>query len=557
MDDQVRVFALGGLDENGKNLQVVEINRDIFIIECGVRFPDKMTPGIDYIIPNYHYFVENKSRVKAYFLLHGHDDEIGALPYIYKEVPAPIYCSQTTRVMLMRFVKHIGMRDLNLNVRTIQPTSNVEISGRLFSFFHTCHNIADSSGVAISTSLGNIVFTSDYIVDNNAEPRYLHDMNAIAKIAEKETLLLMVESGYADKLGYTAPKHKLTPLISRAIEESRGRTFVALFTPNAYNIGEVFKLANTNHKKIVCYDEETDEVMNTFVETSEEAIPKSTFVSRDDVNRNRPQDIIILVCAYGAKLYQKIALLANGQADDKRIQINPSDTFIAAAPANVNNEVSATDAIDELYRSGATIVNLKKEFLTMHASEEDIKMMISIFKPKFYVPVKGRFRFLLANAQLAVNMGVKLNHTNTFVLDNGNVLNITSSGAKIEPNKIETGDLLVDGAGIANADNSVIEERQHLSDDGVVVMAVTISKSQRLIIAGPDVQMRGFVFLKDSDSILKTLTNIFVTAINDYLAKPHRNIDEARQIIRETCQRMVKKETGKSPIILPLIVEID
>ncbi len=557
MEDQIRVFALGGLDETGKNLQVVEINQEMFIIECGVRFPDKMTPGIDYIIPNYQYLIQNKNRVKAYILLHGHDDEIGALPYIYKDVPAPIYCSEVTSIMLKRFVKHINMMNLKLDIHIIEPTSTVMISNRKFSFFHTCHNIADSSGVAISTSLGNIIYTGDFIVENNGETRYLHDMAALAKIAEEETLLLMVESVYSDKLGYTSPRHKLTPRIHRALEESKGKTFIALFTPNAYNTGEVFKLAIQTHKKIVCYDEETDEVMNTFVAISREPIPRTLFLSRDDANRTKAQDVIVLICAYGAKLYQKVALLANGQADDKRIQITASDTFIMAAPANVNVEVVATDALDELYGTGATILNLKRDFLTMHASEEDIKTMISLFKPKYYLPVKGTYRFLLTNAQLAVGMSIKLTHNNIFVMDNGNILSINAGGAHLENNNIETGDLLVDGSGIANANNSIILERQKLSDDGVVVMGVTISRSKRIIVAGPDVQMRGFVFLKDSDAILKTITAILVNTLQDYLAKPNCNIDEAKQIIRETCQKTIKRETSKSPIILPLIVEIE
>ncbi|HOH68103.1 MAG TPA: ribonuclease J, partial [Bacilli bacterium] len=243
MEDKIRVFALGGLDEDGKNLQVVEINSDIFVIECGIRFPDKTTPGIDYVIPDYDYLKKNKERVRAYILTHGHDDEIGALPYIHKEVPAPIYGSDVTLVMVRSFFEHIRFDASRLDLRVVKPTSDVVIAGRMFHFFHTAHNISESMGVAIETSLGNVVFTGDYVVENNASENYLHDMNAIARIAEKETVLLMTESSYADRLGYTAPKYKITPLLSSFIEEVKGRLFIALFSRNIYNIDEIINLA--------------------------------------------------------------------------------------------------------------------------------------------------------------------------------------------------------------------------------------------------------------------------------------------------------------------------
>ncbi|HOC81319.1 MAG TPA: ribonuclease J, partial [Bacilli bacterium] len=217
MEDKIKVFALGGLDEDGKNLQVVEINNDIFVIECGIRFPDKTTPGIDYVIPDFDYLKKNRERVKAYILTHGHDDEIGALPYIHKIVPAPIYGSDVTLVMVRSFFDHIRFDASKLDLRAVKPTSDVVIAGRVFHFFHTAHNIAESMGVAIETTLGNVVFTGDYVVENNASENYLHDMNAIARIAEKETVLLMTESNYADRLGYTAPKYKITPLLSSFI----------------------------------------------------------------------------------------------------------------------------------------------------------------------------------------------------------------------------------------------------------------------------------------------------------------------------------------------------
>ncbi|MFA5421521.1 MAG: ribonuclease J [Bacilli bacterium] len=558
MEDKIRVFALGGLDEDGKNLQVVEINDDIFVLECGIRFPDKTTPGIDYIIPDYDYLRKNKQRVRAYILTHGHDDEIGALPYIHKEVPAPIYGSDVTLIMVRTFFDHIHFDSSRLDLHIVKPTSDVVIAGRMFHFFHTAHNIAESMGVAIETNLGNIVFTGDYVVENNASDNYLHDMSAIARIAEKETALLMIESNYADRLGYTAPKYKITPLLSQFIEEVKGRLFIALFSRNVYNIDEIINLAVKTRKKIVFYDNETAEIFKDMQKVDQLIIPKNNFVAIEDVNRIRAKETIVLMCGFGDRLFKKIATLANGLQEDRRILLTPEDTFVVAAPASPNVEAIATSAIDDLYRSGVKVKALsKKDILKMHASEEDIKMVVATLKPKYYLPVKGSYRHLLANAQLVLGMGLKLSHQNVFVLDNGMVLEITKDAAKILPDTVKVGDLLIDGKGIGDVEGGVIIERQKLSDDGVVVLGVTISRSKRQVTAGPDVQMRGFVFLKDADTILKEVTKIFLNAVNAGIAKHNYRLAEIENQATEAILRYIRRANGKNPMVLPLIIEID
>ena len=558
MEDKIRVFALGGLDEDGKNLQVVEINSDIFVIECGIRFPDKTTPGIDYVIPDYDYLKKNKERVRAYILTHGHDDEIGALPYIHKEVPAPIYGSDVTLVMVRSFFEHIRFDASRLDLRVVKPTSDVVIAGRMFHFFHTAHNIAESMGVAIETSLGNVVFTGDYVVENNASENYLHDMNAIARIAEKETVLLMTESSYADRLGYTAPKYKITPLLSSFIEEVKGRLFIALFSRNIYNIDEIINLAVKTRKKIAFYDSETADIFKDMQKVNQLIIPKYNFVSIEDINRVRASETIVLMCGFGERLFKKIATLANGIQEDRRIVLSADDTIVVAAPATPNVEAIATSAIDDLYRSGVKVRALsKKEIVKMHASEEDIKMVVATLKPKYYLPVKGSYRHLLSNAQLVLGMGLRLSHQNVFVLDNGMVLEITRERARILPESVKVGDLLIDGKGIGDVEGGVINERQQLSDDGVVVLGVTISKSRREVVAGPDVQMRGFVFLKDADSILKEVTKIFLTAVTDGLKRQNYRLLDIQNSASEAIIRYIRRANGKNPMVLPLIIEID
>ncbi|MFA5223491.1 MAG: ribonuclease J, partial [Bacilli bacterium] len=491
-------------------------------------------------------------------LTHGHDDEIGALPYIHKEVPAPIYGSDVTLVMVRSFFEHIRFDASRLDLRVVKPTSDVVIAGRMFHFFHTAHNIAESMGVAIETSLGNVVFTGDYVVENNASENYLHDMNAIARIAEKETVLLMTESSYADRLGYTAPKYKITPLLSSFIEEVKGRLFIALFSRNIYNIDEIINLAVKTRKKIAFYDSETADIFKDMQKVNQLIIPKYNFVSIEDINRVRAGETIVLMCGFGDRLFKKIATLANGVQEDRRIVLSADDTFVVAAPASPNVEAIATSAIDDLYRSGVKVRALsKKEIVKMHASEEDIKMVVATLKPKYYLPVKGSYRHLLSNAQLVLGMGLRLSHQNVFVLDNGMVLEITRERARILPESVKVGDLLIDGKGIGDVEGGVINERQQLSDDGVVVLGVTISKSRREVVAGPDVQMRGFVFLKDADSILKEVTKIFLTAVTDGLKRQNYRLLDIQNSASEAIIRYIRRANGKNPMVLPLIIEID
>ena len=557
MSDKIRIFALGGLDEEGKNCCVVEINDDIFVVETGAKEPDKTQPGVDYVIPRFDYLVENKDRIRAYFLLHGHDDEIAALPYIYPEAPAPVYGSKVTLMMLDMFTRHIKKDPKMYDLRPVGPSSSFKVAGRKVSYFHTAHNIADSSGIAISTDKGNIIFTSDFVVENNATPDYLNDMNALARIAEEPTLALLPESFYAGKPGYTAPNYKLRPHVEETFKNAPGRIFVSVFSPNLYNVDEIIRLAIENKKKLIWYDEATADIVATIQASGKLNIPRENAASLDDILRLRDQDIVVVMTGFGFKLLRKVALLASGQNEDRRFRLKESDTFIVASPAEDNTEIEYTDAVDELYRCGCHVLPVsKKVFLKMHASEEDLKMMASILKPKFYIPVKGFYKDLLRNATIALGMGIGLSYSNIFLLENGMSVILDDNGGRIVDEKIPHGDLLIDGEDVGDISQDILAEREELAE-GVVIMALTLSKSKREIIAGPDVQMRGFVFVKDAEAIIREVSSIFVTTVKEFLALSRYNIDEIKQNVYERCLRGIRRSTGKDPMILPIIIEQD
>ncbi len=556
MDEKIKLFALGGLDEEGKNCYCAEIDGDIFVVDCGVRDPDKTMPGVDYVIPRFDYLIENKNRIKAYFLTHGHDDVIGALPFIYPQAPAPVYGSKVTLSMLKMFSEHVKKDTIQYDLRVVEPTSNFKVAGREISFFHTAHNIAGSSGISISTSQGNIVFISDFVVENAASSSYLNDFNALAKIAERPTLALLSESIYAGRPGYTAPLYKLTPHIEEMIKNAEGRVFISIFSNDLYNVSELIALAIANKKKIVCYDEAAASILKTLQGCGELMIPRDNFASLDDILRLRDQDTVVLMMGFGSRLFRKIALLASGQNEDKRIRLKSTDTFIIASMSDDNSEIEYTDAADELFRSGCHVSLIsKKTFLRMHASEEDLKMMVSLLKPKYYVPIRGFYKDLLHNGMLALSMGVNLNHQNVFVMENGCCVTIDNLSAKMTYDALTHGDLLIDGEGVGDVSKQVLEDRSKLAE-GVVLLALTIDKKGKKIIAGPDIQMRGFLFAREADVVAREISKVFLATISEFLEKSYYNSDEMKQNVYEKCLRTIRRTTGKEPMVIPLIVEI-
>lgn len=557
--EKIKVFALGGLDECGKNMYIIEVGEDIYVVEAGHKYPDKTSPGVDVIIPDYNYLLENKNRIKAVIISHGHLDQMGAVPYLFKndQIDAPIYASPLTIALIKMYTNSLGIENNYKFVSIKDSDSYVKVGNHNFRFFKVAHMIAGSLGFALETEQGSIVYTGEFIVENN-NPNYSLDLASIAKIAEDKVLLLMAESRYADRPGYTSPGHRLTPHIAKDLKEAPGRTFVALYDSNVYGLLEVLKLALETNKKVLFYGQETKNVINTLNSVGELNIPKTNLLSNDDIFRVREQDVLIIILGNRDTLYNQIDLLANGEGEDKKIVLYENDTFIIVAPPQIGTEVYAVSVLDEVFRTGAHVVNVnKKKITSMHAQEEDIKTMLALLRPKYYMPIIGEYRHILANAKVAVSTNSGYTHLNTFVLDNGMVVDFENGRALPIKQMIKVGDLLVDGSGVGDVEEKVLTDRQKLAADGVVCMALTVSLSQKKVVAGPDVQMRGFVLVKDSETLLYGIADEFVAIITAELQKEEPNLDDAKQAVYEKTLRMVRRSTGKEPMILPLVIEIE
>lgn len=560
MEDIIKVSALGGLDENGRDCYVIEINNDIFVIDAGLALPDKTIPGVDYLLANAQYLINNKDRVKAYIMTHAHDENMGALKYFYDDAPAPIICT--------RFTKHVIETQFNFNTlriplefKVIPPTSALEIAGRKFHFFQTSHNAAYSFGVAIETSKGNIVYTSDFIVDYSVKiPAYIFDMKALSVLSERPTFLLMSESKGANHEGYCSPHHRVTPLIEKYFSNANKRIFIDCFWQNFFRISEIIDLCIENNKKIFFYNDFTRTIMKMLMEFNPSRIPVDMIVGKEDLLRVREQELVILMLGKGEELYQELIRVVDGTNEDKRIRLTKRDIFINAGLPTPTLETIATRSIDYLYRTGAEVVWIKKNQITaMHPRQDDLKFFLSVLKPRYYLPVRGNFINLMANAKLALSMGIGLNHTNVFILDNGMQLCFNELGRpSILPNNpaiMPTHPILVDGSGVStNVAENIVNDRRQLSVDGVVVIAVTISIEEKRIIAGPDCQMRGFVYVKEAEPLLKSVANIFVDEVTTALSVNNTDFEEIKANAQERIRRFIKRENGREPMIIPIIV---
>lgn len=562
MEDKIKFIPLGGLDQPGQDCYVIEINDDIFVIDCGLALPDKSMPGVDFVLPNLDYLRQNKNRVVAYILTHGHDENVGALQYFYHNVPATIYCSNSTRIILESEAHRFGLSP-NFHYDIVRPSESKLIKNRVVHFFQTAHNASYSFGVAIETTQGNIVVTGDYIVDFDAKEKgYFFDMKYLEKISVNPTFLLLSESKATNKEGYCSPKHNVTPHVERYFLYSNKRIFVTCFWQNSYRINEICTLAKKAKKKIYFYNDYTRDIMLELMNADESIhLTVNDIIQKEDLLRYKQSDVVILLLGRGRRLYEEMTKLVEKTNDDKRIVLGKDDIFINCALPIPSLETLAIRSGDNLYRSDCEVVWLKpKELASMHARKEDLKFFLSSLKPKYFIPVRGTYVNMMESAKLAVKMNIGLNHSNVFILDNGMEVDFLENGrVKLvtnDENKINIAPVLVDGLGISEMADEVISDRLSLSEDGVVIIACTVDKQKKKIASGPDCQMRGFVYVKEAVPLLKSMTQIFVEEVEMAL-KGGTDIEfkTCKANIKERSRRFIRRENGRMPLVIPIIIE--
>lgn len=550
--DQVRIFALGGLDEDGKNMFVVEVNDSIILIEAGIKFPDSEQLGVEFVIPDFSYLIENKDRIKGIFITHAHDDVSAALPYLLKHINVPVYTGALTANILRDQLKKEGIKDVKIN--KVKRCATFKVGTIQVRTFAMTHAYPDNFGVAIYTSQGYVVYTGEFIIDyDQKKEEYKCDINELSDIGKKGVLCLLNESVASGNEGHTSPRHRITPKIESLFEESEHRILISAYSQSLFRITEILDLAIKLRKKVFFHGDECRYLVSRMEELGYYKFPKELEINAKNFT-NEMDDIIVLITGRGKNLYRTLQNIA--MHEDKYVDFRTSDTIIISSPVVSGTEHDANNMENEIYKEGGKIYSFKSsQVYSMHPSSEDLKMMLYLFKPRYYLPVKGEYRHLITNANLATKMGYRPDQI--LILDNGQVAVFRNQILQSVSETLELEDTLIDGKENWDVTGVVLKDREVLSTDGVMIIGISVDFNTKKIVGGPDVQTRGLIYLKDADYIVKEVMNIAEQTIEENVKnRVYENI-ETRMDIRDKVTRYLLRETGKRPMILPVIIEIN
>lgn len=561
--DIVRFVALGGQAENGKSMYVIEINDKIFVVDTGFKFPEQDKLGVDIIIPSFDYLKENADRISAIIITHGHDDVMQALGYILDEIDVPVYAPNLTANLLLEMIENYNRRNrthISVDLHRVHRNDDVKIDGVLVSFFPLTHSIPGSVGVAFKTSQGRIVYTGESIIDFGAPEGFKSNLQRMMDIANEGVLALFVESTYATRDGYTSPNHKLTAKIEPIFEDAKGRIVISAYAQNIFRIKEIIELTKKYNRRLVLYGRDEYDNTNTLFRIGQNMDKPVLEITPENLGTKEMigdplynDELVVLVTGTSHSIYHDLCDIIDG--GDERLKLDANDTIIVASPVLPGTEKIANKAQNDLYRTNGKIYILKnKDLYSMHASIEDIKVYIQTFNPKYYIPIKGEYQHFVANYHVAKDMGIDDEHI--LILDNGE--QITFKNGQREPgfNEIPVDGVMIDGIGVGDVGTTVIDDRIKLSQDGVVIIGMTVDEKTHEIVTATDVQTRGFVYLKDAEDLIRKITIIAESEIEEARAKHVDNLLMTRESILKKVENFIYQSTGKKPVVLPIIVEV-
>ena len=550
--ETIRIFMLGGQDEDGKNMMCVEIDGDIYVIEAGIKFPDpKESLGIEFVIQDISYLVEHKDRVVGVFITHGHDDVVSALPYLLAEVPSHVYTCPLAARQIQK--KNRQMKVKGSHIHTVKRHDTRKIGGRKVVFFPITHAYPGTFGVAILTEQGYIVYSGEFIEDyDDLSNNYRGSLSALSKLGTEGVFVLLQESKGADRPGHTSPNHRLTPYFSQILEQNdHRRVFVSVYLQSIYRMQEVIQTCIKYRRKMMFFTEEQQEMMQNLKAIGYE-VPEELIIDKKHFT-NDLKDIVVIIAQQGPILFRTINNIVNNEV--KPFEFHEDDILCIASPIVPGAERVFSSMENDLYKEGGEMEVLTSHMVSMHPSIEDLKMMLFLLRPKYYIPVKGQYRLLYANAQLAMDMGY--NPNKILILENGQVAQFENGRLVSCRMEMELQETPIDGNKDWDMAGVVLKDREILSTDGVIILAVGIDAKTKKIINGPDVQTRGLIYLRDAEYITKDVAKIMEDTIASDVEKKKYDNMETRNHIRDKVTKYLLKQTKKRPMILPVIMEIN
>ena len=549
--NKIKVMALGGLNEIGKNMTVIEYKDEIIVIDAGMSFPDDEMLGVDVVIPDISYLIKNKDKIKGIFITHGHEDHIGALPYILKKINIPIYGAKLSIGLIQVKLKEHKINNAKLNV--VSPRDIIKLSHMEVEFIKNNHSIPDACSIAVHTDQGIIYHTGDFKIDLTPIDDEVMDIHRICELSKKGVLLLLADSTNAEQPGSTMSEKTvgagLDDLFRKA---SNSRIIVATFASNIHRLQQIINTAEKFNRKVAVSGRSMVNVVAVATELGYLNIPDNMLIDLNDISKYEDNEVVLITTGSQGEPMSALARMAS--AEHKKVEIKRGDLIIISAHPIPGNEKLISKVINSLFEKGAEVVYDESDIhVSGHAKQEELKLMHRLVRPKFFMPAHGEYRMLKIHAELAEELGMP--SQNIFVNKTGDVLEIDRNSAKVT-GTIPTGNVLVDGLGVGDVGNIVLRDRKHLSEDGLMIVVVTISKEDGRVLAGPDIISRGFVYVRESEDLMDGAKNVIKDVLRDC---EDRNIKEwayLKNNIKENLKEYLYQKTKRNPMILPIIMEV-
>lgn len=552
--DKLLIFALGGVGEIGKNMYVIQYANDIVVVDSGLKFPEEDMLGIDIVIPDISYLIENRDKVRGILLTHGHEDHIGGLPYVLRQLNVPVFGTKLTLGLVEAKLKEAGLLGETKRV-LINADSVLHLGTITATFFKTNHSIPDSVGICLDTPEGAVVHTGDFKFDQTPVNDQYADLHRMAEIGKKGVLALLSDSTNAERPGYTGSEKSVGIELEEVFRKSKQRVVVATFASNVHRVQQVIDAAEATRRKVAVIGRSMVNVVTIASELGYLRIPDGMIIEPEEVNRMAADRVVIL--STGSQGEPMSALTRMARSTHRKVDILPGDTVIIAATPIPGNEKYVGRTVDELFRLGAHVIygpgSVSGVHVSGHGSQEELKLMLNLMRPRYFIPIHGEYRMLRLHGQLAEKVGI--DREDIFIIDIGETVEIENGVAR-KGSRVSSGNVLIDGLGVGDVGNIVLRDRKLLSQDGILVVVVTLSKQDGAILSGPDIISRGFVYVRESEGLLEEANRIVTSTLTRLMSENVNEWASLKTHVKDALGRFLYEQTRRRPMILPIIMEV-